>query len=242
MKYYFLKNYKFLLLFLSFVFYLFSCENSQKPDMKTSSEIIQYLALGDSYTIGESVAENERWPVQLADSLRERGYKIDEPLIIAKTGWTTDELQEGIKQINPHGPFKLVTLLIGVNNQYRGRNIEEYRIQFNQLLEQAITFAGGHKYKVVVLSIPDWGVTPFASGRDRNKIAVEIDQFNVINKEETEKKGISYVDVTPFSREATTDTTLVASDGLHPSGKMYSGWVRLALPKIVKMLESNSEH
>jgi lysophospholipase L1-like esterase len=216
-------------------FFLTSCEKNQK----TSTETIRFLALGDSYTIGESVAENKRWPVQLADSLRMKGFKIEEPLIIAKTGWTTDELQEGIKTVSPTGYFDLVSLLIGVNNQYRGRDIGEYRIQFKQLLEQAVSFAGGNINKVIVLSIPDWGVTPFASGRDREKIAKEIDQFNEINKYETEQKGVRYVDITPYSRQAITDTTLVASDDLHPSGKMYAGWVSLALPKVIAMIAEN---
>jgi len=233
MKYSFIRiKCNFLQLFLMMFFFLTSCEKSPK----TSSETIRFLALGDSYTIGESVAENERWPVQLADSLRIAGFKIDEPLIIAKTGWTTDELQEGIEQVNPQGPFDLVSLLIGVNNQYRGRDVGEYRIQFKQLLEQAISFAGDNINKVIVLSIPDWGVTPFASGQNRDKIATKINQFNEINRYETEQKGIRYVDVTPFSRKALDDTSFIASDGLHPSEKMYAGWVSLALPKVVSAL------
>jgi len=179
----------------------------------------RYLALGDSYTIGESVAPAERFPNQLA---RELG--IGEPQIIAKTGWTTDELDAAIDAAEPKGPYDLVTLLIGVNNQYRGRDAEEYRKQFVALLQRAIGFAGGDPKKVIVVSIPDWGVTPFAANRDRAKIAREIDHFNAINLEEAARAGARYVDITPISRR--DDPSLIASDGLHPSGKQYAEWVK----------------
>lgn len=188
----------------------------------SSSSHSRYLALGDSYTIGESVAVEERYPVQLA-----RELKMGEPEIIAKTGWTTDELNAAIDKADPHGPYDLVTLLIGVNNQYRGRSADEYRTQFVALLQRAIGFAGGKTRNVLVVSIPDWGVTPFAKDRDRAKIGREIDQFNAINREETLRAGARYVDITPESRQAANDATLVAGDGLHPSGKMYSEWTRL---------------
>ena len=144
------------------------------------------LALGDSYTIGESVQENDRWPMQLVDMLREAGNNFEKPEIIAKTGWTTDELIAAINEANPQGPFDLVSLLIGVNNQYRGNSLLTYREEFEFLLRKAIDFAGGDIKKVIVVSIPDWGVTPFAEGRDRKKIAQEIDDFNDANKEITE--------------------------------------------------------
>jgi lysophospholipase L1-like esterase len=179
----------------------------------------RYLALGDSYTIGESVPANERFPVVLAKML-----KLGEPQIVAKTGWTTDELNAAIDAANPKGPFELVTLLIGVNNQYRGRDAEQYRGEFVGLLKRAIQFAGGDAKKVIVVSIPDWGVTPFAEGRDRAKIASEIDHYNAINREETLRAGAHYVDITPISRQP--DATLVAGDGLHPSGKQYLQWVK----------------
>jgi len=185
-----------------------------------------YLALGDSYTIGESVAEDERWPNQLA-----RAIGLDKPLIIAKTGWTTDELSAAIDKADPRGPYDLVTLLIGVNNQYRGRDAEQYRREFAALLARAIGFAGGNPSRVVVVSIPDWGVTPFAANRDRAKIGAEIDHFNAINREETLKAKARYVDITPVSRRAATDPSLVAGDGLHPSGKMYAEWVKLITPE-----------
>ena len=193
---------------------------------------MQFLALGDSYTIGESVTPEERWPVQLRALLRAEGLDIGDPTLIATTGWTTDELSAGIDRANPQGAFDLVSLLIGVNNQYRGRGQDEYREQFAALLQRAIGFAGGNPARVLVLSIPDWGVTPFAARleRDPAAVAADIDAFNAINRAETERPGAHYVDVTPFSREAAHDPSLLADDGLHPSGRMYAEWARLALP------------
>ncbi|KXK55336.1 MAG: SGNH/GDSL hydrolase family protein [Chlorobi bacterium] len=191
---------------------------------------LRFLALGDSYTIGESVAAAERWPMQLAERLRAGGVSIADPQIIARTGWTTDELNAAIDEANPQGPFDLVTLLIGVNNQYRGRAAEEYRGEFVGLLNRAIAFAGGKPSCVIVLSIPDWGVTPFAQGRDRARIAEEIDLFNRIAQEEAEAAGARFVDITPESRKAATDPALTAADNLHPAGAMYSAWTTLVLP------------
>lgn len=185
----------------------------------------RYLALGDSYTIGESVAAEERFPNQLA-----RALNIGEPLIIAKTGWTTDELNAAIDAADPKGPFDLVTLLIGVNNQYRGRDAEQYRKEFVALLQRAIGFAGGNAKHVIVVSIPDWGVTPFAEGRDRAKIGREIDQFNTINREEAARAGARYAEITAISRR--NDPALVAGDGLHPSGKQYGEWVKVIAPLV----------
>lgn len=196
---------------------LASCSSVNEP------ATTRYLALGDSYTIGESVAPADRFPHQLA---RELG--MPEPQIIAKTGWTTDELNAAIDAANPQGPFDLVTLLIGVNNQYRGRDAEQYRGEFAALLQRAIGFAGGDAKKVIVVSIPDWGVTPFAEGRDRAKIASEIDRYNAINRQEAARAGAKYVDITPISRGG--DPALVADDKLHPSGKQYTEWVRLIAP------------
>ncbi len=203
-----------------------------------ASNRYRYLALGDSYTIGESVQSSERWPVQLVNLLRKEQIEIDEPLIIAKTGWTTDELMDGIEKENPDGTYDLVSLLIGVNNQYLDRSTEEYREEFRTLLERSIAFAAGKASHVIVLSIPDWGVTPFAEGRDREQIGIEINEFNAINLEEAERRGVHYVNVTPISREASDNPTLVADDGLHPSGKMYEAWARLVLPKVLPVLRS----
>jgi lysophospholipase L1-like esterase len=206
------------------------------PEEVSSMPPINYLALGDSYTIGESVPESERWSKQLAELLGQNGHPT-EVTIIARTGWTTGELWDGIqaREINP--PYDLVSLLIGVNNQYRGYDINEHREQFIFLLNKSIEYAGGDPNRVFVLSIPDWGVTPFASGRDREKIAQEIDAFNAVNREETGKAGAHYVDIIPISREAKNDPSLIAPDGLHPSGKMYAEWAGLALPVVLEILK-----
>ncbi|HNO95606.1 MAG TPA: GDSL-type esterase/lipase family protein, partial [Anaerolineales bacterium] len=153
---------------------------------------LRYLALGDSYTIGESVEEAERFPNQLASLLANEGVTVDVK-IIARTGWTTDELWRGIQAEVVEPPYDMVSLLIGVNNQYRGRGLEEYREGFIFLLNKAIEYAGGDVKRVVVFSIPDWGVTPFAYGRDTTQIANEIDAFNKVNLEESTKAGAHYV-------------------------------------------------
>lgn len=205
-----------------------------------SNQAIRYLALGDSYTIGESVPENERWSNQLAELLR-ASPQLDgrdvEVTIIARTGWTTAELWQGIEMRAIQPPYDMVSLLIGVNNQYRGYDINEYREQFRFLLEKAIEYAGDKPANVFVLSIPDWGIAPFAAGRDAAKIAQEIDSFNAVNREEAEKLGVAYVDVTPVSREAANDPSLIAGDGLHPSGRMYAEWAKLILPIALGILE-----
>ena len=192
----------------------------------------RYLALGDSYTIGEAIAVGGRWPVQLAALLRQGGVAVGEPEIVARTGWTTGELASGIAAAAPRGPFALVSLLIGVNDQYRGGQPADYRTGFAALLRRAIAFAGGEPGRVIVLSIPDWSVTPFAagSGRDLPRIAGEIRRFNANNREETGRAGARYVDITPVSQRALGDGSLLATDGLHPSAAMYAEWARLALP------------
>jgi lysophospholipase L1-like esterase len=188
---------------------------------------LRFLALGDSYTIGEKVDSSARWPVQLARALRAKKVNVSDPEIVARTGWTTDELAAGITIASPSGPYDLVSLLIGVNNQYRGRDAEKYRAEFKSLLAQAVEFAGGKAGRVIVLSIPDWGVTPFAEGRDRAEIGREIDHFNAIGREETLAAGAHWIDVTPASREAHPDWN--APDGLHPSAAQYSRWAALAV-------------
>ncbi|MFM6953430.1 MAG: SGNH/GDSL hydrolase family protein [Sphingobacteriaceae bacterium] len=190
-----------------------------------------YLALGDSYTIGEAVPAAESFPYQLQDALVKRGHSVESLKIIAQTGWTTAELQAAIAAETVHPPYDLVTLLIGVNNQYRGYSVVNYRVEFEQLLRQAIVFAGEDTDRVRVLSIPDWGVTPFAQkeGRSPEKIAREIDSFNEAAQEISENLGVVFMNSTPHSRLAATDLSLLASDGLHPSGKMYAQWVQSLL-------------
>lgn len=211
---------------------MIGCKTQSVPQNQTADKALTYLALGDSYTIGESVAESGRWPVQLAKEMSEKDIEIASPKIIARTGWTTDELKAGITAANiDNQTYDMVSLLIGVNNQYRGRDAEQFRSEFIDLLNQSVAFAGGKKDHVFVVSIPDWGVTPFAQGRDQAKIAKEIDAYNAVCKEEAEQMGIKYFDITPISREATKNAELVASDGLHPSAKMYERWVKEVMVK-----------
>ncbi len=201
------------------------------PDDDTRTS--KFLALGDSYTIGESVAPSDRWPVQLARALRASGAAIDNPYIIAKTGWTCSELSVAMDDARVGDrKYALVSLLVGVNDQYRGGAPEPYRQAFTDLLKRAIMLAGGEPKRVLVLSIPDWGATPFgrADPRGAERIGKEIDAFNQINREESERAGVEYVDVTPVSRDAKTNAALVAEDGLHPSAAMYAKWASLATP------------
>lgn len=191
--------------------------------------MLTYLALGDSYTIGEQVPPEENFPHQFVALLRKKGIEINDPIIVAKTGWTTDELQDGIAKAVVNPPYDIVTLLIGVNNQYRGRSLAEYEKQFAELSRQAIEFAGGNTRQVAVLSIPDWGVTPYAAGRDRDKIAREIDQFNQSAENICRLAGVQFISITEGTREATRDPSLLTADELHPSGKDYARWaVKLA--------------
>ena len=190
-----------------------------------------YLALGDSYTIGEAVAAHERWPAVLVQRLRRDGMPIDEPQIVAVTGWTTDELAQGMDAAALLPPYGLVTLQIGVNNQYRGRPAGDYREQFAGLLDRAIALAGGRAARVVVASIPDWGVTRFAreQGRDRARIAAELDAYNALARAETERAGARFVDITGTSRQ---HPELLADDGLHPSAAQYALWVEAIEPAV----------
>jgi lysophospholipase L1-like esterase len=190
-----------------------------------------YLALGDSYTIGEAVSAAESFPYKFKEALVKQGHAVESIQIIAQTGWTTDELQAAIDTATLTPPYDLVTLLIGVNNQYRGYALANYSAEFEQLLKQAIAFAGADTERVRVLSIPDWGVTPFAQkeGRLAENVAKEIDAFNTAAQEISEKLGVVFINITPHSRLATTNLSLLASDGLHPSGKMYAHWVQSLL-------------
>ena len=184
-----------------------------------------YLALGDSYTIGEGVLLAESFPYQTVQLLRQTavgGCEFTAPEIIAKTGWTTDELNAAIQQTTLLTQYDLVSLLIGVNNQYRGRSVEKFKDEFTQLLQKAISFAGNNPAKVFVLSIPDWGITPFAEGRDREQIAKEIDEFNDVCKNVSAAFLCNYIDITASQRANVYKAEFLASDGLHPSGKEYA--------------------
>jgi len=197
------------------------------------------LSLGDSYTIGESVGEDERFPNQTVKLLEKEGIHFSKPQIIAKTGWTTDELQHAIHEAKVTGTFDAVTLLIGVNNQYREYDKEVYRKEFKQLLVTSIKYAGGNADHVFVVSIPDWGVTPFghndAKQRGPEKIGTEIDEYNAIGKEEASKAKVHFTDINPFSKKAAIDGALIANDNLHPSGKMYAEWADLLSKEMSKV-------
>jgi len=198
----------------------------------TTAAELRYLALGDSYTIGEGVPESGRWPVQLARALRADGIPIADPKIIAQTGWTTDELDAAIDGVHPLAEYDLVSLLIGVNNQYRKRELAEYRLQFSQLLERAVGFAQWRRERVLALSIPDWGITPFAASDARGaaRIGEEIDAFNLAARDVCRERGIAFVDITAVSRERGAEPEMLVEDGLHPSAAMYAQWTLLALP------------
>lgn len=195
---------------------------------KAGSEMNSYsiLCLGDSYTIGESVLPAENFPNQTVALLKNERYAFEIPEIIAKTGWATDELQEAIDKHSFKNSYDFVTLLIGVNNQYRGRTVANYKLEFESLLKQAVQFAKGKTDHVIVISVPDWGVTPFAHDRDTEQIAKEIDDYNAANKKIAEQYKVNYIDITPGTREALNDPGLIASDGLHPSAKEYGRWAK----------------
>lgn len=219
--------------------WILGCESSPTnppPDpIDTASTSISYLALGDSYTIGEGVAILDRWPMQLAAKARQCGIPLSDPEIIARTGWTTGQLASAMDADQPQGPYGLVSLLIGVNNQYRGLSIEQYRIEFDSLLTRAIALAGGKPERVLVLSIPDWGASFFGRNSNPETIAKEIDAFNEANRSATQAHGARYVDITPASRAASGDKSQFAPDGLHPSGLMYSAWAELAVGALSRL-------
>jgi lysophospholipase L1-like esterase len=190
----------------------------------------RFLALGDSYTIGEGVLPDERWPTQLVRLIRKQSIKIAEPEIVARTAWTTDELSDAIDSAQPRGPFDLVTLLIGVNDQYRSRPPESLDEFYRPLLRRAIEFANGRPERTIAISIPDWGATPFAEGRDRALIKREVEAYNARERDIAAAEGTTWVDVTEISRQMTVEPALVTADGLHPTGDMYKRWAERILP------------
>lgn len=185
------------------------------------------LCLGDSYTIGEALPEKESFPFQLVAQLKNKGISFFPPEIVAKTGWTTQETLEAMKLHSFKKWYDWVTVLSGVNNQYRGHSIESYKTEFNHLLNWALELAGGYSHHVIVLSIPDWGCTPFAHDRDVAKISLEIDLFNSANRQMADEKRMHYVDICQGSRLAKDHGELVAADGLHPSAEEYARWAKL---------------
>ena len=199
---------------------------------------LSYLALGDSYTIGEGVDAAGRWPVQLAAALRTHGIDLADPRILATTGWTTDELWAAMDAAEPLGAWDFVSLLIGVNNQYRGRSVDDYVGEFHRLLRRAIALVGDRVDRVLVLSIPDWGVTPFAvaSGRDRQAFAADLDAYNAAARDLCEAHGVAFVDITGISRDRGGTAEMLADDGLHPSASQYARWAAAALPVAMGLL------
>ena len=201
------------------------------------SGAFRYLALGDSYTLGEGIEISECWPTQLARALRADGVAIDDPRTIAQTGWTTDELAAALDAAALAPDFDLVSLLIGVNNQYRERPPEEYRQQFGALLQRAIALVRGRGDHVLVLSIPDWGVTPFAGddARGAQGIGEAINAFNAVARAICLQHGAVFVDITPVTRAHGAEPAMLVADGLHPSAQMYARWMQLALPHVHSM-------
>lgn len=197
---------------------------------------MRFLALGDSYTIGEGVAPAERWPDQLVQRLRERGVDLADPEIVARTAWTTDELMDALDAARLAGPYDLVSLMAGVNDQYRSRPLPQFEADFAPLIARAVKLAGGRAQRVVVLSIPDWGATPFAEGRDRGLIAREIELYNGRARSMALNAGAQWHDVTAMSRAMLREAGLVAPDGLHPTGAMYRQWAESLLPLAVSLL------
>ena len=223
-------------LFLSII--LFSC--SSTVDVRNNPEPqnpnYTYLALGDSYTIGESVVETERWPVQLAEQLRGRGYKMAAPKIIAKTGWTTEDLLRGIEnELDVQRDFDLVSILIGVNNQYQGKLITEYEKQLRTIFRKAVNHSKSQEKGVFAVSIPDYGYTPFGSSNQED-ITEEINRFNEVFRRVAEEFNVPFYNITPISRDAAENPDLVASDGLHPSGLMYKYWVDQFVNQVAEKL------
>lgn len=219
------------------------CSSPFSQTMTTAKDTLSYLALGDSYTIAERLPVKDSWAMQLAALVREKGIYLQDPLVIARTGWRTDQLMNAIRQaqnslqISSSG-YDIVSLLIGVNNQYQGGSEELFRVQFASLLTMAVTMARGKASRVVVLSIPDYSVTPFARNLNRTAIAEAIDRFNAIKREECTKANIAFVDITPLSREALTNGLFTTSDGLHPSREQYAAWAKIALPAMMKALQT----
>ncbi len=212
-------------------------DTTTTTDTTANAGNFTWLALGDSYTIGQSVNEVERYPAQTVSLLKNNNLSVKTLQYIATTGWTTLNLLDAIASQNPTGPFDIVTLLIGVNDQYQHFDTGGYRLHFTQCLQNAIALAGNKKDHVFVLSIPDYSVTPFSQNSDTAQIRKGIDEFNAINKEITLSFNISYTDITPFTREAKNDASLIANDGLHPSGKEYAKWAAVLAPEIEKVLK-----
>lgn len=199
-----------------------------------NNQMYSFLALGDSYTIGEGVEASARFPAQTVQLLQSL-LTFKAPEYVATTGWTTQNLLNAISQ--KQGTYDVVTLLIGVNDQYQGKDTGGYRTRFTILLERAIQFAGNKKERVFVLSIPDYSVTPFVGPSQKQQVRMEIEWFNDINRQVTGQSGVSYTDITPSTREGANNSALIAGDGLHPSGLEYKKWADMLAPKVKAALQ-----
>jgi lysophospholipase L1-like esterase len=241
-------HYMMRIIFLVLSICSFSCNKKEKdsyvPTPRVDSVVFPpndtsktYLALGDSYTIGQSVPEIARFPAQTVTRLKGMGINIANPVYIAQTGWTTGSLQQAIASQNPPSTFDIVSLLIGVNDQYQRMDTAGYAIRFTQLLEKSIQLAKGKKTNVFVISIPDYSATPFVPVADKPRVSMEIDWFNAINHRITEAYGVDYTDITPSTRQAANNSLLIAGDNLHPSGTEYFKWAELLAPKMKAVLK-----
>ncbi len=223
-----------IILITTFFLVLTACaENISRPK-KGTIKALSYLALGDSYTIGESVKTNERWPIQLEKLILSKGTKLN-TTIIAKTGWRTDNLLNAANEQISNQKFDLVSLLIGVNNEYQGQSPDGFETKFRACLDFAVSHSKKGKSGVFIVSIPDYGFTPYGKPNQK-KISTRLTKYNNICKSVAEDEGIVFIDITPISQDGLKNSSLVASDGLHPSGKQYALWVNLMLPKIMKMI------
>ena len=204
------------------IFFCLGCEKKQKKQ--------SYLALGDSYTIGEAVSNNDSWPMQLVKALEEENILIDKPKVIAETGWTTVDLKKGIDEAVLNYPYDWISLLIGVSNHCQGKNIEVFKADLEQLISQSILFVGNKKNRLFVISIPDWGKMPFAKNQEREKIATEIDNYNQVIYEVCSRKDVAFIDITQISRTIDSNPHFIGSDSLHPSKSQYAKWVEEIIP------------
>lgn len=206
-------------------------ENADTMEEENITETLDYLALGDSYTIGESVGEEERFPFQLFNSKLETDLERGKYKIIARTGWTTRDLLDAMNEEDlKSGEYDFITLLIGVNNQYQGKPFSQYEAEFNELMDRATRLLEGDASKIIVVSIPDYSVTPFAASRDTAKIANEVKRYNDYNEKIASERGAKYVYITDLTQNAKDDLSLLAEDQLHPSGKNYGQWVERIVP------------
>lgn len=219
---------------------LMGCKENEPENITVVEEdSLRYLALGDSYTIGESVAPAMRWPVQLAERLRNDGFKIEDPRIIATTGWTTQDLLQAMNNQLNNEKYDLVSVLIGVNNQFQGKSIEAYREDLNEIFQRAIAHSESGASGVFAVSIPDYGVTPFGASREE-EIGKEIDEFNKVFEEVATQYDVQFFNITPISRRAKEEPELIAEDNLHPSGEMYRQWVDLIYNDVKEILTSQN--